>query len=276
MSMGSDVRMLRIRESTRRIVHRTYHVTREWQCGIVSSCTLSESGHIVVPLSTIHTLCGKQIGISALPTTWNGSTMEIHQQMVTGSTFEQVDAVIHIHLVVSREKVNLHTSHTNLLTPRKLLLTVFRFVQAIFRTRSTIHPSYRRVVPNQWLHPFRLGIIDSIHHRLAIFHLIPLRINQHVWKVQSCRKIHIHLDDVIIVGAMIICPIHPRHNTRLNPAGISQFARFRHIRDQCRLHHICQRANHGNTPRSVPVTIKSHLVLIGANTIVFPLAIIVE
>ena len=75
---------------------------------------------------------------------------------------------------------------------------------------------------------------------------------------------------------MIICPIHPRHHTRLNPAGISQFARFRHIRDQCRLHHICQRANHGNTPRSVPFTIKSHLVLIGANTIVFRLAIVVE
>ena len=151
MGMCSDMRMLRVAECARGIVHRTNHITGERQCGIVGSRLLGEGRHIIIPLGTIDALGTHQVGIGALPATRDGGTMEINQQMVLGSTLQQVDAIVHILLGIAREEVDLHASHTNLLAPGKLLLTVFGLVQTELRTGSTIYPTHRGVVPDKGL-----------------------------------------------------------------------------------------------------------------------------
>ena len=75
---------------------------------------------------------------------------------------------------------------------------------------------------------------------------------------------------------MIVSPIHPRNHARMNPAGVFVLSRLRHIRDQRGLHHISQRTNHGDAPRSVPVAIKLHLILVRTHTIILWFAIIEE
>ena len=67
--------------------------------------------HVVIPLGTIDALGRHQVGIGALPATGYGGTMEVDQQMVTGGTLQQVDAVVHVALVVAAEEVNLHTGN---------------------------------------------------------------------------------------------------------------------------------------------------------------------
>ena len=108
----------------------------------MAGCLLREVRHIVIPLGTIDALRREQVGISTLPTTWDGSAVEVHQQVVTGCTLHQVLTIVHVHLIVAAEEVYLHTCHTNLLAPGKLLLTILRFVQTVLRSRGTIHPPY--------------------------------------------------------------------------------------------------------------------------------------
>jgi hypothetical protein len=54
--------------------------------------------------------------------------MEVDKQMMASSTLQQVELEIHITLIITREEVNLHASDTNLFAPRKLFLSIFRFV----------------------------------------------------------------------------------------------------------------------------------------------------
>src|SRR5574344_937930 len=276
MSMRGDMWMLRVGESTWSVVHRSYHIAGERKRGIVGCGFLGEGRHIVIPLCTIHAFSGEEMGICALPATWDGSTVEIDQQMMACRTLKKVKAIIHVHLVVAREEVNLHACHTNLLAPRKFLLTVFWLVQAELRARSTVDPAYRRVVPDEWLHPLRLGIIDSIYHCLAIFHLVPFSINQHVWQLECLGKINILLDDVIVVRTMIVGPIDPGDHTRMYPSSVCQFAGFRHVGNKSGLHHSSQRTDNSHTPRCVPVAIEFHLILIRHQSVMFGITIIVE
>ena len=68
--------------------------------------------------------------------------MEIHEQMMTGSTFQQILLVVHVLLTVAGEEVNLHTGHAHPFAPGKLPFAVFFLVQTVFRRRGTIHPSH--------------------------------------------------------------------------------------------------------------------------------------
>ena len=45
-------------------------------------------------------------------------------------------------------------------------------------------------------------------------------------------EIDIFLDDVEVVGTMVVSPIDPRDNTWLNPTGIVETAGLAHVGDQ--------------------------------------------
>ena len=193
--------------------------------------------------------------------------MEIHQQMMTGCTLQQILTVVHVRLVVATEEVDLHASHTNLLTPCKLLFTILGFVQTVLRARGSIHPPYRRIIPDQWLHALGIGIGHGILNGLTLVgshlvHLVPFGIDEHVRQLQRDSHIHIFLDDAVVVGTMVVCPIDPRHHTRVYPTGIFQFTGFADIRHQCRLHDVSQRADDHHAPRGVPVTCQQQVVLV--------------
>ena len=199
VSMRSDVGMLRVAECARGIVHRTNDISSERQHGIMRGGLCCKGRHVVIPFCTIYALCTHQVRPSSLPATRNGSTMKVNEQMMTSCTLQQVNAVVHIHLIISRKEVNLHASHTNPFAPSKLLLTVFRLVQAELRTRRTIYPSNRRIVPNQGLHALRLRIIDCILDGLAVFHLVPFSIDENIRQFQRHRHIDIFLDNLIVI-----------------------------------------------------------------------------
>ena len=187
---------------------------------------LREGWYVIIPLCSINALRRHQIGISTLPTSGNGRAVEIHQQVMTGSTLQKIEAIVHIHLIVTREEVDLDTGHTNLLTPGEFFLTIFGLVQTIFRCRGTIHPTHAGVIPNHRFHTLRLSIVHGILYGLAIFHTIPLCIDEHIGQMERGSHVDILTDDVVIVRTMIISPIDPRYHTWMNPASIRQPARL--------------------------------------------------
>ena len=187
---------------------------------------LREGWYVIIPLCSINALRRHQIGISTLPASRNGRAVEIHQQVMTGSTLQKIEAIVHIHLIVAGEEVDLHTSHTDLLTPGEFLLTVFGLVQAVFGRRSAIHPTNTGVIPDHRFHAFLLGIVHGILYGLAIFHTIPLCIDEHIGQMERGSHVDILTDDVVIVRTMIISPIDPRYHTWMNPASIRQPARL--------------------------------------------------
>ena len=142
MGMRGDMGVLRVAESAGRVVHRTYDVAGEGQRSIVRGGRFGERRHVVVPLGTVDALRREQVGIGALPATGYGGTVEVDQEVMAGGTLHQVDAEVHVFLVLTAEEVNLHTCHANLLAPGKLLLAVLGLVQTVFRCRSTVHPAY--------------------------------------------------------------------------------------------------------------------------------------
>ena len=58
MGQRGDMRMLRVAESTRGIVHRTYHIAGEGQRGVMTRSLSCKGGYVVIPLSPIDALCG--------------------------------------------------------------------------------------------------------------------------------------------------------------------------------------------------------------------------
>ena len=65
---------------------------------------------------------------------------------------------------------------------------------------------------------------------------------------------------------MIIRPVDPRHHTWMNPTRIIELAGFADISDQRGFHHVSQTADDGYTPRTVPNTTHTKLVLIRRHT----------
>ena len=128
---------------------------------------------------------------------------------MTGSTFQQVDAVVHIHLRIAGEEIYLHTSNPHLLTPGKFTLPVFWFVKPELGTWGSIHPSYGRVIPDKRLNALRFRIADGILYGFAVFHFIPLCINQYIGQSERDSHIHIFPDDVVVVRTMIVGPVDP-------------------------------------------------------------------
>ena len=145
--------------------------------------------------------------------------MEVDQQVMACGALQQVLTIVHVALVVAREEVDFYAGNPDTLTPRKLLLTVFGFVQTELGTRRTIHPTDGRIIPDEWADTFLLGVSNGVLDGLAILHFVPLGINKYVWQVQGDCHINILADDVVVVGTVVIGPINPRCHTGLNPAG---------------------------------------------------------
>ena len=270
--------MLGVAEGTGRIVHRAYDITREGQRGIMRGCTGREGRHVIIPLSPIDTLRRKQVRIGALPTAGNGCPMEVHQQMVSGGTFQQVLTIVHVLLVIAREEVNLHAGHTDFLAPGKLALAILWFVQTEFRSWSAVDPAHTGVIPDERFDALLTGIGNSILDGLAfvggqLFHLVPLGVDKHIGQMQRGGHVHIFLDDAIVVGAVVVGPIDPRHHTGLYPVRIIQLAWFTDIRNQRRRYDIGQRAHDNHAPRGMPVASNPHLVLGRHHTEALPIII---
>ena len=240
----------------------------------MAGCLRGKCSVIVVPLGAEHTFCGEQVRISTLPTTGYGGTMEVNQEVMTGSRLEKVDAEVHVHLTVAREEINLHTCDPYFLAPGEFLLTVLGTVQTELRRRSAINPSHRRVIPDHGLNALINGIFHSILDGLAIFHHIPLSINQHVREFELDCHINIFADDVVIIATMIVGPINPGYHTWLDPVGISQLARFGNIGNQGRGNDFRQVADHQRAPRTMPLTRDLYSVL--GRSYAIELTIVVE
>ena len=198
----------------------------------MGSCLLGARTYIVIPLGTIDGLCGEQVGIGALPAAGDGGTVEVDQQMMLGGTLQEIDAVVHVHLVIAREEIDLHTSYTYLLAPGKLLFAILSLVQSVLRRRSTIYPAHRRVVPDEGFDALRLGVVHRILNGISVFHGVPLSIDEHIGKMQGDRHIDVFLDDVIVVRAMVIGPVDPRHHSGMNPVDIGEFTGFGDVGDE--------------------------------------------
>ena len=181
---------------------------------------LGEGCHIIIPFRTIDPFRTQQIGTCALPASGDGGSVEVDKQMVTGSTFQQVLTVVHVHLVVAREEVYLHACHTNLLAPGKLLLTVLGLVQAVFGCRGSVYPAHAGVVPYHGLHTLRFRVGHRVLHGLAVLHGVPFGIDEHVGEFQTLGHVGISLDDVVVVAAVVVGPVDPGGHTRLDPAGV--------------------------------------------------------
>ena len=67
--------------------------------------------------------------------------------------------------------------------------------------------------------------------------------------MQGDCHVGVFLDDVVVVGAVIVGPIYPRHYTRMNPARVFNLRRLAHIGDECRLHHVFQLTYDNDAPR---------------------------
>ena len=178
--------------------------------------------------------------------------MEVDEQVMTGSTLQQVDAIVHVHLVVAREEVDLHTSHTDLFAPGKLALAVFGLVQTVFGPWGTIYPAHGRVIPDHRFDTLRLGIGNGILNSLTILHLVPFGIDEHIGQMKGCSHIHIFPDNRIVVGAMIVSPVDPGYHTWLYPTRIGKLTRFTDIGNQRRSHHISHTADDDGAPGTVP------------------------
>ena len=68
--------------------------------------------------------------------------------------------------------------------------------------------------------------------------------------MQGDGHIHILLDDIVVVRAMVISPVDPRHRAGLNPMGIGYFARLADIGHQRGFHHILQTSDDSHSPGS--------------------------
>ena len=80
--------------------------------------------------------------------------------------------------------------------------------------------------------------------------------------MQRGGQVHILLDDVVIVRAVIVGPINPGNDPGVDPVGIVQFAPVADVGDQGRFHHVRQGADDNHAPRGV-VGVLSFLRFIG-------------
>ena len=182
-------------------------------------CLVGQRRFIVIPLGTIDALNCHEVRICALPASWYCCSMEVHHEMMACCTFQEVDAILHCLLLVSSKEVNLHTCHSHLLEPCELSFSVFWCIESLMRSRSTplLNPCRRTVIPQQRLDSIVEGISDGIFDVATILHLIPLGIDKHVRQIQLNSHINIFLHYLIVVAAMIICPVDPRHATWHDP-----------------------------------------------------------
>src|SRR5574344_556839 len=149
--------------------------------------------------------------------------------MVASSCFEEVDAVAHVHLVVAREEVNLHSCHSEALAPGELLLAVFWFVKSELWSGSTIDPSHGGDVPYHGTNALVFGIANGILNSFAVLELVPLFVAEDIGQAASDGEVNVFLNDIEVVGTVVISPVDPRHHSWLYPRRVVQFGLVSHI-----------------------------------------------
>ena len=125
--------------------------------------------------------------------------MEIDQHIMAGCTLHEFDAIVHVHLVVTAEEIDLHSGNAEFFAPCEFLLTILWIIKTELRAWSSIDPSDRRVVPYHRLDSLRMCICNRILNGLAILHLVPLGIDEHIREAESRRHVDIFLDDIVVV-----------------------------------------------------------------------------
>ena len=99
--------------------------------------------------------------ISTLPTTGDGSTVEVDHELMLGGALEDVEIVVHHTYAVGTEEVYLDTLDTHAAYQSKLAVAFLGVVETIARAGATA-PGGRGVVPYHGLYPLLLAIGQGI------------------------------------------------------------------------------------------------------------------
>ena len=146
--MRCNMRMLGIGKSSGRIIHRTDHISRKRQCGIMSRRQRGQSRSIIVPLRPIHCFHRHQMRIRPLPSTGNGGSMEIHHQFIFSRIFQQIQIIIHCFHLVTGKEIDLNTGYPLLRKPLIFFFPIFFLIQPVHRPRSSVsNPRSTRIIP---------------------------------------------------------------------------------------------------------------------------------
>ena len=207
VGIGRDVRVLGIRESTGRVIHRTYHIARKGQRAIMGCSPSGQYPVIVVPFPTINRFHRHHVGISPLPSPRYGSPMEIHHQLMLGRILQQIDIIIHGRHAVAGKKIHLDAIHAQFVQPSEFLLAVFRLVQTIQGCGP--QPLRTGIVPQQRLYTAFLRILHGSLQIAAVRHLVPFPINQTISPFHVGSKVEISFQFLEIPRPMVLCPINP-------------------------------------------------------------------
>ena len=140
----------------------------------------------------------------------------------------------------------------------------------------SLYPCRRGVIPEYWFHAIIVGIAYGILNISAILHLVPFGINEYVWPVHLHSHIHILLHNLIVVGAMIVCPVYPRHRTWLYPRCVLNAARVADIGDKSGSHHVFQLAHNNHSPWRKPLPRDVLQVFIHHHSIFLLVAVVVK
>ena len=116
------------------------------------------------------------------------------------------------------------------------------------------------------------GILDG----LAIAHLVPFSIDEDIGQVQCHGQIHILADDVVVVAAVVVGPIHPCHYARLNPGCVCEFRGFRDVCHEGGFHDIGQGSHDNDAPGRVPAASGCGVVLVGAYAIELAVCVVAQ
>ena len=121
-----------------------------------------------------------------------------------------------------------------------------------------------------------MSITYGILYATAVLHLVPFGIDEHVWPVHLHCHIHVFTYYLIVVAAMVICPVNPRHRAWLYPRCVLDAARVADIGDKSGSHHVFQLAHYYHSPRREPLASCILLVFIQHHSVFLLVAVVVE
>ena len=150
-----------------------------------------------------HGFASHVVGIHALPSTRDGTTVkDNHQSMVIRIT-QYLFIETYCFLLVTPEKVHLDTFHAYLLQPTHLLLAPDDVIHTIDGTLFDIIPIAAGTIPQEYVHAFAVRILHQILHAFTSRHFVPPAVYQDVFIAHRLGQINIlHL--VSIVGAIVL------------------------------------------------------------------------
>ena len=121
-----------------------------------------------------------------------------------------------------------------------------------------------------------MSITYGILYVAAVFHLVPFRIDEYVRPAHLHCHINILLYYLIVIGAMVVCPIYPRNRTWFNPRSVLYAARFTDISNERGSHNIFQFSNYNNPVGRTPFACGVLQILVHHHTKFLLVAVVVE